>query len=200
MDGLTIIPLAWLLLPSQSPSGLGTAAWINVVVTGRSLRGYRLTNISVFPPAVSAFSADPEIVNTLPGYVERSRWTLTGAKDDIDIFLNLNLPEGASVVGDQTSVLVRVGIAAIESSLPFSNMPVEVVGLAAGFDAQVSPELVTVIISGPLPLLDALTPASLRVTVDVTGLPEGIHVLYPIVELAVSDLVIQSHRRRPWKW
>jgi len=49
-----------------------------------------------------------------------------------------------------------------------------------------------VIISGPLPLLDALTPASLRVTVDVTGLPEGIHVLYPIVELAVSDLVIQS--------
>lgn len=192
VDGLTIIPgVVTVTQPITQRFGYRSVV-VNVVVTGQVAGGYRLTNISVFPPAVTVFSADPEIVNTLPGYVETLPLDLTGAKDDIDIFLNLNLPEGVSVVGDQTSVLVRVGIAAIESSLPFSNMPVEVVGLAAGFDAQVSPELVTVIISGPLPLLDALTPASLRVTVDVTGLPEGIHALYPIVELAVSDLVIQS--------
>ncbi|HNT55542.1 MAG TPA: CdaR family protein [Anaerolineaceae bacterium] len=165
---------------------------VNVVVTGQVAQGYRLTNISVFPPAVTVYSADPSIVDSLPGYVQTEALDLVNATDDLDIFLDLSLPEGVSVVGGQETVLVRVGIAAIESSLPFSNMPVEVVGLAAGFDAQVSPELVTVIISGPLPLLDALTPASLRVTVDVTGLPEGIHVLYPIVELAVSDLVIQS--------
>ncbi len=192
VEGLTIVPsVVTLTQPIKQRFGYRSVV-VNVVVSGQVAEGYRLTNISVFPPAITVYSADPDIVKNLPGYVETLPLDLTGAKDDIDVFMNLNLPFGVSVVGDQNTVLVRVGIAAIESSLPFSNMPVEVVGLSPGFSAQVAPELVTVIVGGPLPILELLTPASIRVKVDVTGLKEGLHSLVPVVELAVGDLRVQS--------
>ncbi|MFN7037694.1 MAG: YbbR-like domain-containing protein, partial [Bellilinea sp.] len=98
---------------------------VKVVVLGQVASGYRLTNISVFPPAVTVFSADPQIVSDLPGFIETEPLNINGLKDDLDISLSLNLPAGVSVVGDQTEVLVRVGVAAIESSLTLPNIPVE---------------------------------------------------------------------------
>ncbi len=106
----------------------------NVVVTvqveGQVADGYRLTNTSVFPPLVTVFSSDPQVVNELPGYVNTVPLNLSGLKDDVDINLPLNLPEGVSVVDDRTSVLVRLSVAAVQSSLPLANVPVEVIGLS----------------------------------------------------------------------
>lgn len=164
---------------------------VKVVVIGQIANGYRLTNISAFPPAVTVFSSNPQLVNNLPGYVETVPLNLNGARDDIDTNVNLNLPSGVSVVGDQ-SVQVQVGIAAIEGSRTLANMKVEITGLAANLSARISPETVDVILSGPLPVLDALAMSDVRVIIDLTGMEGGTFQIAPRVELKTADLRVES--------
>ena len=88
--------------------------------------------------------------------------------------------------------MVQVGINAIEGSLSLNNMPVEVIGLPENMQASIAPVSVDLILAGPLPLLDKLTPGDVRVTVDLTGLTPGVHQIIPKVEILVDDIQVQS--------
>ena len=142
-------------------------------------------------PVVTVFSGDPALVNSLPGVLETQPLDLENANDELTTRLGINLPEGVSLVGDQT-VLVRVNVSPIQSSLTLSNKTIEVDGLPPGWFAQVAPDNLDVILSGPLPLLDILSPQEVRVVIDVTDLTVGTHQLVPDVEILVSDIVVES--------
>jgi YbbR domain-containing protein len=64
--------------------------------------------------------------------------------------------------------------------------------LPEGLAAQVLPETIDVIISGPLPVLDALTPQDVIVNVDVSGLSPGTHQLALKWEVLVSNVLVES--------
>ena len=177
-------------LPVSQQGGYRDLA-VKVVVSGQVASGYRLANISVFPPVVTVFSGDPALVNSLPGVLETQPLDLENANDELTTRLAINLPEGVSLVGEQT-VLVQVNISPIQGSLTLSNKTVEVVGLPGGWYAQVAPDNIDVILSGPLPLLDILSPQEVRVVIDVTDLAIGTHQLIPNVEILVSDIVVES--------
>lgn len=164
---------------------------VKVVTTGKVSSGYRLTNISAAPWEVMVYSANPDRVNELPGYVETLPVNLDGAKDDLDQRVQLNLPAEITVVGDQ-SVQVQVGIAAIESSLTLSNKLVEIIGLEDGLTATISPQTVDVILSGPLPVLDILSSSDVRVIIDLTGKGVGVYQLTPRIEIQNPDLQVES--------
>jgi YbbR domain-containing protein len=153
---------------------------VKVLTTGQPANGYKLTNITVSPLNVVVFASDPQLVNDLPGFVETEPVDLTGSEDDVDTFAALQLPEGVSVVGDET-VLVQVSIAAIEGSLTM-ELPVTPIGLLPTQAA------LQVILSGPVPVLDSLEPSDIRVVVDLTGLELGIYVLEPRVDLLPDRL------------
>jgi YbbR domain-containing protein len=95
------------------------------------------------------------------------------------------------VVGEQT-VQVQVGIAAIEGSLSLSGIQIEVIGLAPGLEAHISPALVDVILTGPLPLLDKLTPGDVKFVVDLTGLEIGTHQATPQAQIMINEIRVQS--------
>jgi len=177
-------------LPVSQQGGYRDLA-VKVVVSGQVASGYRLANISVFPPVVTVFSGDPEQVDSLPGVLETEPLDLENASDELTTRLGINLPEGVSLVGDQ-AVTVRVNVAPIQSSLTLSNKVIEVEGLSSGWFVQIAPDNVDVILSGPLPLLDTLSPQDVRVVIDVTDLDEGTHQLTPNVEILVSDIVVES--------
>lgn len=164
---------------------------VKVVVQGQIADGYRLTNVSSYPGVVTVFSSDPGLVDGLPGYVETEAVDITGANDDLDLFLALNLPAGISVVGENL-VQVQVGIAAIESSLTLANMPVEIVGLDETFEYSISPDTVDVLISGPLPILDKMRQSDVRVFIDMTGATEGVYQRVPQIEVFVNSVVVES--------
>jgi YbbR domain-containing protein len=163
---------------------------VRVVTIGQPANGYKLTNITVSPLNVVVFSTDPQVVNDLPGYVETEQVDLTGAEDDFDTYVLLNLPEDVSVVGDQF-VLVQVSIAAIEGSLTIS-LPVVPVGLLPIHAAIISPEFVDVILSGPVPILDSLEPSDIRVIVDVLDLELGVYQLEPLVDVTPDRIVVEA--------
>jgi YbbR domain-containing protein len=192
VKGLTISPeLVHVGLPITQQGGFRDVA-VKVVVQGQQAPGYRLENISVFPPVITIFSANPEAVNSLPGVVETTPLNIQDSRENITAQLSLNIPKGVAIVGSSNTVQVSVGISAIQTSITLTNQEVKVVGLPEGLASQVSPQTIDVIISGPLPVLDALTAQDVRVTVDVTGLEPGTHQLTPKVELLVSNVLVES--------
>jgi YbbR domain-containing protein len=163
---------------------------VKVLTTGQPANGYKLTNITVSPLNVVVFASDPQLVNDLPGFVETEPVDLTGAEDDVDTFAALQLPEGISVVGDET-VLVQVSIAAIEGSLSM-DLPVTPIGLLPTQAAVLSPETVKVILSGPVTVLDSLKPSDIRVVVDLTDQELGTYQLEPRVDLLPDRLQAEA--------
>ena len=191
ISGLTITPEQISVSQQISQRGGYRNVVVKVVTIGQISSGYRLTTISVFPPAVTVFASDPSLVDKLPGYVETSPLDLTGTRDDVDVRVQLNLPEGISVVGDQT-VNVVVGVSAIEGSLTINDVPVVVINLSPELGASLSPETVNIIISGPLPVLDALQPGDIRVVIDLADTAIGTYQLVPRVEVNGLELRVES--------
>lgn len=191
IHGLSVTPEnAHVTAPVSQQGGFRDVA-VKVVVTGQIAAGYRLENISVSPPVVTVFASDPELVNTLPGVLETHDLDLQDAKEDITTRLALNLPENVTLVGAQT-VEVTVVISPIQTSLTLLNQPINIIGLTEGLSVESFPQTVDVIISGPLPTLDALTPQDVIVTVDVTGIGLGTYQLTPIVDVLVDNVLVES--------
>lgn len=190
VTGITLTPKEVnVTVPISIRGGYKNVA-VKVVTTGQVEQGYRLTNISVTPPTVTLYSSDPQLVNELPGFIETEPVDIQGLTDDTELNVSLNLPEGIGLVSEP-SVLVQIGVAAIESSLSFT-LPVEPLGLPPGLVAIISPQVVDIIVSGPIPILDTLTEASFRVVVDLSNLSIGTYQIKPILDLIPSDITVDA--------
>ncbi|KAA3645852.1 MAG: hypothetical protein DWQ07_11685 [Chloroflexi bacterium] len=163
---------------------------VRVETSGQLQAGYRVTNISVSPPTITIFSSNPELVAELPGFVSTTQLDLSDINDDLEARLALDLPEGVTIVGEQ-NVLVQVGIAAIESSIPVS-IEVEIRNLSPQFSATVSPQSVDVILSGPVAELEVLEEDDVRFFVDLTGLELGTHLVVPQAEILSERVQVES--------
>lgn len=191
INGLTINPESvQVSVPISQQGGFRDVA-VKVVVQGQQAAGYRIENISVFPPVVTVFADDPEIVNELPGVVETLPLDLQDRNEDISTRLSLSLPENITLVGAQT-VQVQVSISPIQTSVTLLNQPIDVNGLSEGLAAQVFPQAVDVIISGPVPVLEVISSQDITVSVDASGLEIGVYQLQPTVTTLVENISVES--------
>ncbi len=188
--GLSVTPSTVELIQVVSLLGGYRNVVVKVTTAGQVAQGYWLTNVSVTPPNVTVFSTNPRLVNELPGFVETNPLDLTDLSDDIDMRTTLNLPEGVTLAGEE-SVLVRLSIAALEGSLPIT-LPLEVVGLSPEYQAKLSPDTVDLLLTGPLPLLNNLTPGGIRVSVNLSGLEPDVHQVPPKVDLLPPQVSVAS--------
>ncbi len=160
---------------------------VNVITQGSVEPGYRFTSINPAPPTVMVFSADPQLVEQLPGYVNTKPLNLSGVDDYLETILELDLPPGVTVVGDPT-VLVQVNVTALETNMVIIR-EIEIIGLLPGLSVEVSPRQVSVAISGPVPVLENLTLRDVRVVVDLTDLDIGVHIVSPTIEILPSEVI-----------
>ena len=191
ISGVTVLPENVQLSLSVIQQGGYRDLAVKVMTVGNPASGYSLTSVAAFPPIVTVYSANSDTVGLMPGYVETSSLDLSGAKEDIEEQLAINLPPGVTLIGKQ-SVTVKVGIAPIESSRTISYRPVEVVGLKTGLSAHLSPQTVDIILSGPLPVLDSLAISDVHVQMDLTGLTPGTYQLTPKVFIGQLNLTVES--------
>lgn len=191
LSGITLHPDSVKVdLPLAQQGGYRDLA-VKVVTVGIIASGYRLNNVSASPLIVTVYSENIPLIESLPGYVETMPLDLSGAADNIETKLALNLPGGVTLIGDQT-VSVQIEIVPIEGSLPVKYRTVDVIGLAAGLRYQLSPITVDVILSGPLPVLESLSPSDVHVQVDLTGLTSGTYQLTPTVTVDKQGVTVQS--------
>lgn len=191
LSGLTIEPTEARLEVSILQSGGYRDVAVKVETMGQPASGFRVTDISVSPPVVTLFSADPQVVADLPGFISTQPLDLTNLNDDLETRLLLDLPPGVIVVSEEQDVQVTIGIAPVESSV-LLNLNVEVEGLPSNRTATLSPESVSVIISGPLSVLQNLSPAEIRLVVNVNGLALGTHMLEPVAEELPAGVQVLS--------
>jgi len=171
------------------PGGFRSVA-VLPLLTDQVEPGYRVTNVTVAPPTVVLFSSDPAAVERLPGFVQTEAISLANATSTIQHRALIDLPQGFSPV-DEPSVLVEVTIEPILSSVTLSRQ-VEIVGLAPGLYAQAAPDVASVILDGPLPVLEKLAPEDVRVVVDVLGLAVGAHQLEPEVIVLPAGVTVRT--------
>lgn len=189
VTGISLNPSAiQVTIPVTQRGGFRTVV-VKIVTSGQIAPGYRLTNIFAMPPTVTIFSADPNLVDTIPGFVETTPINLNMASEDIEIRVALNLPEGINVVGSQ-NVTVQIGIDPIQSSISFNNLPIQIEGLGEGLEAEISPENVDIFLSGPLPLLDQLVQANILIIIDLTDRGPGTYQLAPEVLLDNNQIIV----------
>jgi len=187
IEGVTLQPETVLVDQSISLQGGYRNLAVNVNTQGVVESGYRFTSITPAPPTVMVFSKDPQLVEGLPGYVNTKPLNLNGVDGYLETILELDLPAGITVVGDPT-VLVQVNVTALETNMVITR-EIEVIGLLPGLNALVSPEQVSVRISGPVPVLENLTLRDIRVVVDLASLGIGTHTLTPTVEILPAEII-----------
>ena len=160
---------------------------VRAVLLGKPAEGYRITNITTSPPTITVFSDDPAQLAALPGFVETEPLQVSDASQDIDARLTMALEEGVTAASEQ-SVLVLVSIEAVESSRRI-RQDLTMTGLGAGLIAQLSPDSVDVIMSGPLPVLDSMTAENVKVILDLLHLKTGSHDIEPAVVITGPDVI-----------
>jgi YbbR domain-containing protein len=191
LSGITIHPDSVKVdLPLAQQGGYRDLA-VKAVTVGNPASGYWVKNVTASLPVVTVYSGNLSLIESLPGYVETMPLDLSGASDNIETKLALNLPSGVTLIGDQT-VSVQVEIVPIEGSRPVAFLPVEVIGLAAGLKSQLSPTTVDVILSGPLSVLESLSSSDVHVKLDLTGLTSGTYQLTPTVTVDKQGVTVQS--------
>jgi len=191
LSGLSLSPdSVQVSLPVTQLGGYRDLA-VKVVTVGRVASGYRIASVAAFPPIVTVYSADSNLIASLPGFVETNSLDLSGASENIETRLGLILPSDVTLVGEQT-VLVQVGITPIQDSLTVAYRPVVVTGLNPGLKVVVSPVTVDVILSGPIPALESLNASDVQVSVDATGYGAGTYQLTPVVSIPVDNVSVQS--------
>jgi YbbR domain-containing protein len=191
LSGLTIQPQVVSYTQTLVQEGGYREVAVVVETIGLQANGFRVTNITVSPPIITLFSSDPTLVLELPGFVSTLPLDINGADDDIETRLALDLPEGVIVVGEEQNVFVVIGIAPIESSIVL-ELPVEIIGLGNNLQAVISPEEVSVILSGPLAVLENLQPGDVRLLVDLSGLGVGTHLVEPQAEILPDGVEVLS--------
>jgi YbbR domain-containing protein len=169
---------------------------VRAVVSGQVASGYWISNITVTPSTVTLVGS-PSVLSNLAGYVETLPVDVQGTTAEVTERVALNLPTGASAVlagsdasAEPNSVLVTVNVAAIEGGKTVRRA-VTIQGLAADLSAVSSPSVVDVILSGPLPRLQALKLNEVRVILDLYGLEPGTHKIVPSV-VAPEGLKVTS--------
>jgi YbbR domain-containing protein len=164
---------------------------VKVVTSGQPKAGFSLTTITNDPLIVTVFSTDADLINTLPGFIETVPLDLSDATEDLVVSLPLNLPVGVTIVGSP-SVEVSVTIDTVQGSRTLTGMPIETIGLNQNLQATYAPELVDIILSGPIPTLDDLIVGNVRVFFDLSGYEEGTYQLTPSYEVNVQGVLVQS--------
>lgn len=178
------------VVPINQESGYRDVA-VSVRTTGRPSTGYYPTSITATPPLITV-RGQPATIEAMQPYVETQPVDLTNLSDDLIIQVPVELPAGVTAI-DTPIVEVFISIAAQLGSRALS-VPITVANLPENLEAELDTEEVEIILSGPLPVLDAMNVREdIRVILDLENIRIGTHQLEPTIEvLGQEGVTVES--------
>jgi YbbR domain-containing protein len=156
---------------------------ISPSVRGSPAAGYNVTAVEVNPPSVTLLG--PVDILNVTSVVVTDDIDISGVSSDIFRTVSLRLPTSTSISGD-AAVSVTVRIEAAQGEATFGVAPT-FSGLGSNLRLVKITSLVEVVLQGDLPVLRSVIPDQVKVSVDLTGLTAGTHLLEPSIE-APQDL------------
>ncbi len=181
-------PVARVVVPIEPQPGFAEVPVVPRTV-GQPAEGYRVASISVDPATVT-LRGNPEVLQTLPGYVETEPLDISGATQDIVERLPLRVPENVSILGSKTAI-VTVRIVPLEGGRTLVRV-LRVQGLPEGMQVTIPIESVQIILSGPLPKLNNLRGDEVQAILDLSDITgEGVFTLKPQI-LTPADIRVEA--------
>lgn len=154
---------------------------ITVQAVGDLPPGYHITNIKVNPPSVVVVG--PKVFVDSLKEIAVERIDITGSRNDVQQIKRIDYPP--NVTSDRQSVTVTIEIRPLEGSIllavapTFENAPTGLVPAAGAY-------VVSVRVTGPMPVLLALKPADVRATVSLAGAVQGTAQYTPAATLGAT--------------
>jgi YbbR domain-containing protein len=164
-----------------SPAGTTRTVPITPVLRGTPAIGYAIRGIAVSPSAVVI--EGPRASLQAIDHLDTADVSVAGARADVQAEVALVLAEGITVQGAST-VRVTVDIAPLSGSATFT-VALGLSGASADQTYSLSSGSTLALLSGLVPLLNAVDGSSLRAVADVGGLGPGTHTV--TLSLAVPN-------------
>ncbi len=162
---------------------------IQTILKGAPAPGYWVSNITVNPSSATIVGS-PDALAKVAGYVETVPIDITGVTADVSRRAVLSVPEGVSVLNNE-GITVQISVTPILGGQTIRRK-VTIQTLAQGLTASISPDTVEIILSGPVPALQSLTPGDVQAVVDTSNLAPGTYALKPSTTTVPDSLRVQS--------
>ena len=162
---------------------------IRALLKGTVAPGYWISNILVAPSTVT-IAGNPDALAKIPGFIETLPIDVGGTTLEVTKRVDLSLPDGVSVLSND-GVTVQVAVTPIMGGQTVRRK-VTFQGLRRGLNVASSPDVVEVILSGPLPALQSLSPEDMPVVIDISNLIPGVYQIKPRAAAVPDALKVQS--------
>ena len=158
---------------------------LTVEVSGTPAPGFRVTSVSVSPPAVQVQGSLVSVQQA--DSIALAPVNVNGARSDIVRSVAIPLPDNLQFVGPERAT-ITVTIEAIESTTR-TRLLVTPINMSGSVAAAFDPRDVDVQLTGPLPVLNALSPGEFAAEVDLAGLGAGTYTVQVRVRTPEGVLV-----------
>jgi YbbR domain-containing protein len=145
---------------------------VRAVTTGTPAPGYNLADIEIDPPTL-VVRGDEDFIEGVFA-IDTQPIDISGAAEDIERTVSLDLPAGVTVPGGAPVVTVSINIEPSQAEYSFI-VPVVVSNLGPGLSLEGSPPLVTVVMTGPAPVIAEIEITDVVATIDLRDLGPGTH-------------------------
>ena len=147
----------------------------NAMLTGEPARGYEVTNVTAEPSGIIA-AGDPAVLETIESIFADDPISVSGKSESFAAVITLRKPAELAYLSAKTAT-VYVEIEPDIVSRDFSDVRISVKNVPTGLKATLPQKDTTVTVTGPMLLVEAIRSNNLQLSVDVTGLEAGEHVL-----------------------
>ncbi|MHB1160053.1 MAG: CdaR family protein [Chloroflexota bacterium] len=140
-------------------------------VTGNVASGYWIESVTADPSSVTVVG-DPKVLAGI-NFLETEPLNLGGSSTSVVQDLKIAVPQGISLVQQQTT-RVRVTVSALQTSQVVRLAP-QVINLDPKLQVIGAPSYLEVALQGPAPIMQGVRLDTVMVTLDASGLGEGVH-------------------------
>lgn len=149
---------------------------------GEPAEGYEVKSVSASPSTVLA-AGDAAALETMDTLFTDSPVDVSGLSEPLTAEIVLRKP-GSLIYLSSDNVTVMVDIGPVLTTRVFDGVPLEVRGAAEGLKVTPASNVVSVMVTGPVRLLNQLSASALNAYIDLSGLSAGKRVLPVQVEIA----------------
>ncbi len=188
--GLSVQPSTVSVTVDVQKSTVSKTVPFTVELLGEPAQGYRVAGVTV-SPTVARIEGTLEVLQDLEqlrlGFVR-----LDGADGDIRLSLTATLPPAVAATGG-ASARVVVAVEPVLGTTVLTVVP-EAGGVPDDMVADLGDQVVTVVLEGPLPVLNGLEPGDVRAEVDVGALDGDESGFAEVAVIAPRNLTIREWR------
>ncbi len=135
-----------------------------------------------------AFSDWRKDLTLLPDILFTEPISLADRTSNFEVSVPVVLPDDNLFILGEPNALVTINIAPRILTRQFNNIPVTILGLGTGLEAQLVTSRVTVLVTGPQVELELLEEDDIRVVIDLNGLTPNTYELVPLVSNAQGQV------------